>query len=608
MRAIKRFLKKCDLFGIPLTFRYKKQKMYSTSLGGLFFVLFCAATIFVEIYYFIPFYNRKNYSYLHYSMNLDKTEQIKLSDSKFMIAIGLNCNVDENGTKAEDILKLEIKYTINKKDKEGRIHKTKETISSHSCNFSDFDNKFNNSLDFINIQNYRCIDKSDYTIEGINTDDEFKYYEFEVTSKEESKSNLDKIDKYLKANDCKLQLYYPDIQIDVHNFKNPIKPFLNSIFIQLNPTLFIKMNAFIMNQYFIDDNFLVYILKDEDPKVKAFLSRCEQYSLYKGLNRFENKIKDYKSYARIYVRADLKKTEIERKYQKIIEFYADSSSIMRGLFNFLLIILNFINNFYAELSLSKKLFFFKDIKNNHIDALKKNSKIKDLIALTERFKNISLENKNQNRIKMKVEKINESRIKQKNVNKKEDINRMRLSETAQIRSDISGEVLVNLNSDNDSKPRDNEKTKELATFKDSKKIKYSFNIFEFFFKSYFSCCLTKKLRFKKNINLKANELLYNKIDIVLFARNMIEFDIINKCFLENNKKRIIKFLSRPIVSINKEEESKIDENHKDFYDYKIDFDKLNNDILKMAYNPKIRKNERKLIFLSNKQLKELIYN
>ena len=50
------------------------------------------------------------------------------------------------------------------------------------------------------------------------------------------------IDEYLRSNDCKLQFYYIDITIDLGNYEEPIKPVLNSIFIQLNPTLFIKRN------------------------------------------------------------------------------------------------------------------------------------------------------------------------------------------------------------------------------------------------------------------------------------------------------------------------------------------------------------------------------
>ena len=85
---------------------------------------------------------------------------------------------------------------------------------------------------------------------------------------------------------------------------------------------------------------------------------------------------------------------------------------------------------------------------------------------------------------------------------------------------------------------------------------------------------------------------------------MILFDIIYQYILDTNKRGIIKFLSQPILSFNKKEEIRFDKTQ-DYY-YKYDFDKLNNDISKLVYKPKINKKEMKLILLSNKKLKELI--
>ena len=65
----------------------------------------------------------------------------------------------------------------------------------------------------------------DDEIRGIYTEEVFSYYEFEILAKEDSQSNYDKIDKYLKANDCKLELYYTDITIDIDDEKNQLNFF-----------------------------------------------------------------------------------------------------------------------------------------------------------------------------------------------------------------------------------------------------------------------------------------------------------------------------------------------------------------------------------------------
>ena len=46
-------------------------------------------------------------------------------------------------------------------------------------------------------------------------------------------------------------------------------------------------------------------------------------------------------------------------------------------------IFNFINSFYADYSFTKKLFFFKDVEDNHLNINKRHKQIKELINLTE---------------------------------------------------------------------------------------------------------------------------------------------------------------------------------------------------------------------------------
>ena len=114
--------------------------------------------------------------------------------------------------------------------------------------------------------------------------------------------------------------------------------------------------------------------------------------------------------------------------------------------------------------------------------------------------------------------------------------------------------------------------------------------------------MTKKLKQKKNINIKANNIIYNKLDIISYVKNMFLIDIINKTLLDDNKKAIINFLYRPILSIDKNESiSEFYQNYKE-----NDFDLFYNGILKLIQKPKKEEREKRLIFLVNKNLKELI--
>ena len=44
------------------------------------------------------------------------------------------------------------------------------------------------------------------------------------------------------------------------------------------------------------------------------------------------------------------------------------------------------------------------------------------------------------------------------------------------------------------------------------------------------------MKIKNNINEKANKIINNKLDIILYIRNLILFDIINRTILNDDKK------------------------------------------------------------------------
>ena len=253
MKDIKKFLKKLDLFGVNLNFKYQANDTYTTSLGGLFILIFGLVALSFGIYNFIPFIKRKNLSIIYYTMNIAKTEEIKFKDSKALFNIGFHC--EEKGEfRVRNIFDLDSKFVIYTKDLNGNSNKTKEELSWHYCTYEDFYNKYNDSFNYLGLAQFQCLDDYDRTIEGIYSDKIFSYYEFTLRSKNKTKENYEQIYEYLSKSDCKLEIYYTDITIDLENYKEPIKPFINSIFIQLNPTLNIKRNIYFMNQYLYDDD------------------------------------------------------------------------------------------------------------------------------------------------------------------------------------------------------------------------------------------------------------------------------------------------------------------------------------------------------------------
>ena len=278
MKDIKVLLRKVDFFGVHFSFRYKKKATYTSSLGGLFSILFVFSSLFIFIYYFIPFIHMENYSIISTPMDLPLAEQVILKESNAPFAIGLDCETDSiDGTNEHDLFDFESKYVIYSKDNDGVKHKEKRLVSMHPCTYSDFFNQYNFQVDILGLNKLNCLDDYSYPIEGFYTDEVFTYYEFSVISKKDTTEHFDKIYSYLKRNDCYVTIYYIDICFDFSNYKEPIKPFLDSTYIQLNPVNLIKTNIFFMNQYFDDDNYIVFVKDTKEPTKQILFSKKRRF-------------------------------------------------------------------------------------------------------------------------------------------------------------------------------------------------------------------------------------------------------------------------------------------------------------------------------------------
>ena len=513
--TIKRVIRWFDFFGESFTFRYKDEDKHSTLLGGIICIIFFTIFISYFIYNFIPFIKRENFTLQYYTMNLNNTEHMLLAEPPTAFAFGLMDDNNDTNNNISDLFVLNIKYVECPKGKQ----KNKSPINKNYCDKANFHNLHQKLYDNLKIDNFNCIPKNNLEIndiKGIFTDDLFTYYEISVESKYKDNETHNKlINDYLIKYDCKLQFYYTDVTINLTNLKNPISSFFNTIFLQLNPTLIQKKNIFFMNYHLYDDNSFFHIFGKEEERIykTTGLSKEENYALYKGLDRAENKPDDYEIYAKMFIRADNRKIVIKRRYQDFMEFYADTSALLLSIFWILGIIFAYYDRIKANHSISQKLFYFEGIKyNNYFETFKKLKKMinfNDTEAISDKrvfFKEKIDTNKYKDE---KIDTNTKFNIKAKNINNKE---------------------LINYS---------------------------SYNIFEMIGNFILCCCKTKKFKSKINLIKKANNIIDDKLDIVFYIRNMILFEIINKIYLENEN--IINFLSRPIIYLNDENENKIQE-------------------------------------------------
>ena len=622
MKTIKKFLRKLDLSGLPFTFKYKSKEKYSTSLGGFILILFSLLVLYFGIFYLVEFINKKNFTTIYYTANMAQTEIIKLQKSKVAVGFGLDCQ--NNGKyRSQDLFKLEAKFVNYTKDNDEVYTKKKTVLSTHYCSYNDFFNEHDDYFDRIGADKYQCLDDYNFELVGIFSEKYFTYYEFAVKSKEDTTENLNNIEEFLFQNECKLQIVYTEKAVDLDNYTQPITSYLNEVFIQLNPTLFIKRNMFFMNQYLVNYDGILFS-ELENPSITSIYSRYEEYFLYIGLNRSITKRPDYINYGKIYLRADTKKTEIRRSYQNLFEFYANISSLLIGVFRVLVFILNFFNNFYAEASFSNKIFIFKDFENRHFNINKRFNQINKIKCLVNNcnlndtenssfdtdindfysnekiFGNYELLTYNKNKRNYEyidynnkqrrgksisyTEKGFENLIKDinysKNKNNKNNISteKMEFRNSISIKNNNSStidKIIVNKNEI----PKNNDIFNRTKIIKENNNNinKYRLNLFEIII-IYFCkcCCLTSKLKLKSKYYEKTVKILNKSLDIVLYLRNILLFDNINEILLNSNNKDIINFLYRPILTINKMEEKEINELNEEYREIYFDkfYDKL----------------------------------
>ena len=680
MKSIKNFLSIIDIFGVTYTFRYKEREKYGTSLGGFFIILLLILVLVMGIYYFIPFINRKNYTIVYYTMNLATTEEVNLFESNSNIAVGITCEANNKEKRnVYDLLDLKLNFIQYEKFRDGTYGKIPKEIQVDICNYEDFYNKFDKQFDYLGMKDFYCVKNKEFTIQGIYADRIFSYYEFSVVAKNKSEELITEIERFLFENDCKLQFVYTDIIIDLDSYEEPIAQYLDEIFIQLNPVLFIKRNIFFRNQYFTNDNFLMFVFGDDEiPETKPLYSRYEEYSLYKGLERSKTQPKDFDYFTKVYVRADLKKTIIKRKYQKFMEFYADASSLLIAIYEILAIIFNFVDTYYAQYSLAKKIFFFKDLENEtgfnvskkikeineliyKIDPPGEQNKITDIrpfeiqskgsrviknfppkkvsqdkipVNKDENTKKINIYNnrkkpldiKYSNNIKRNAlaeNKINLRQPNEKNEEKYDESNEEN-EDTYQrykmnkMRKNVNNSIILNFKSkhiednqisdSNDTNIEESESSSENDRPKKKKnrkiKVSNSFNIFEIIITQFFKCCMTKSMRIKNDVYEKAYTILFSKMDVNTYVRNMILFDIINQTILDENKKIIINFLCRPTICNDKKQKNNLPIFYKKYKDK--DFNKFCETIEQLNAQEKKDENEKNLINISNEYLKAYI--
>ena len=527
----------CDYFGITFNFHYKTKEKFRTITGGMAFILFILISLMYVLINLISLLKRENMSIISHKIQIPSTDKINFQNYSLMHAFRVKCS-DIYTNQEMEYFKIDVNHVILTKDN-GIVKKQKQKLNFTYCHNENFFNKFNNSFIKEGLNNSFCFDNNNITIQGLYTDEIYQYVELTVTMTKNKVEDYQFYYNFLTDDDCTFQLYHLDYGIDITNHYNPISPYMKQEFLKLSPVEFNKMEVFYFTQKFISyENFF---LNNFNTKYYAGFSYFSFFNLYKGNDRFIRKPNDYNKLAKFFIRTDNSRNTIIRKYMKFTEFLANVSSLISPILLFLFIIMTRINKFYAKENIMSGIFQFKDIQKGKkllINKLKQNLPIIELNILGKKYSsyfNGTIEKIKKSKTKTTLFTINKKKIDLSNFNK---------NKNNYIKESITNEDLLN---NIEQKKLFHEKILDNENISLKPLSKYNLcQILIFLFCPFFSW---KDLRYKNIIYRKIEKRLYLNTDFLSYIKNNQILELLTAIILEPNEIKMIKFLSKPIISL-----------------------------------------------------------
>ena len=595
-------IKKIDLFGTHITFRINNDLEYKSIIGGCSTIIVTLFIIVYSIYYSYGFILRKNIDFIYSTKIVEKDPFINLTEVKFNLAFGIQRQDD--GT--EYIYENEsfFNYSIESIEWIGMIESEQiiQNLNISYCTKDDFSEEVYYSFEGLGLDTIFCpkIKSFNYTLQGLYTDNYYKFLRLNLTLSEYGMKHLNEVDNYLKKNPLEMAIYFIDTTIDYENKKKYISPYINYIYkgFDLNFTKFIHIYMSIIE--FINDENLIF--DNPSHKLKTTLDYSSDGFRY-IYSRNDNNITDNNLLGQIIIKASPRLFQLNRKYQKLPSFIADLCGILEEIIVLTLLFVHMIEIKLIDDKLISKMLKFRGSKYYDVDyfiSLFESDNISNNIMniikipnlIIEKKENFSFMNKsvvlkntflkkkdeiktNKNSKKSYIDNIispkKEEEIKQskiynsKNV-KYEKTNNLKL-ETTQLHKSlfniISKPNILNKSKNLDKSDNFNsffslkfgiENTFSQKKEKITKNVKlFPLTKIQNIYATIFSCCndLQKK---RYEIIKKAESKIHYYLDICSYIKKMQEIDLIKYCMFDNEQINLFDFLSKPPIKIGNENE------------------------------------------------------
>ena len=606
---IRSLLKEIDLFGTFITFRINNDLEYKSISGGcctLFFIIFI---LIYTIYYSYGFITRKNINYIYSTKVVESSPYINLKKENFNFACGVQQQIDscDYVYESEDVNFFN--YSVESIEWTG-FGTSAQTIIANlelgHCTKEDFYNQIDIYFENNSIETLYCpkINNFNYTLEGLYTDDYFKFLRINLTLSNYAMNHLDEVEEYLKKNPLELALYYIDTTVDYQSENHFMSLYMNYLYRGFDLNFIKFIYVFVSPISFINDENLIF----DNSHEKNSSTLDYTYDSFRYIySRKDENIIDERLLGQIIIKASPKIYQFNRNYQKLPSFIADLCGILEEIMVITLIIINLVERKLVDHKLINRMLKFKGSKNydvNHLielfDSDKNSNDIMKIIKKPnlkiEKRENISSLNKSVivllNNIMGKVDKTNnlnndddtndKNELRAKSVNFKrkktfnsksktvkfqESENKIELK-TFPVRNGLFNDVMrLNFSHNLNEKEckLDNENSNlsfsSLSLNRNKKRINSKNNnkkerllpvsVSENFLASLCPCCSNLQRR-RNEIIKKAENKIHYYLDIYTYIKKMQEIDLIKYCLFDNEQMNLFEFLSKPPIKFGNE--------------------------------------------------------
>jgi hypothetical protein len=406
-KKVKNIIRELDYFGTIVSFRLGEDLKYKSLIGGTCTIIYIIIALIYILYMLIPFLKREEINFTFSNKIISKNPFVNLSSTNINFAFGALFSSDqasaiENTTKYFD-------YKINIIEWVGIDDFFEKEIFFNFCNQSDYPSSLDDQFEVNELNELYCllinknnINYLNYSLDGLYTDDYFKFITIDFFLSEYGKNNFDEVKIYLRENPLLMSLFFVDTAIDYENRHVPLPVYINYITRDIDFDYTKKSEIFFSSLEFInDDNFF---FNKESLTKNVMFDRCEDsFRFIQDRNEEEN----YNLF-HIEIKVSPKVTTLKRKYQKLPEFVASLSGLLSFLLVFIFVCCNLIERKAINQELIHRMLKFRGNKNININ------------YLIDRFKNLKYTNEfEQNEfLKKKIDEKKNDHNSKENMNEK----------------------------------------------------------------------------------------------------------------------------------------------------------------------------------------------